>query len=171
MRLPTLYSCGICPGGGVSVAGGNDTHQMWNQEVGSVFTMWALPFLTCYQSRSQVGVGWDVSQWRTVQKQVCDRGSACNLHKDMNVSSPNNGLHVNQRRPQRLWKQSLIGSEGVSEWASKEEDGIFHIYPLQWVGKADSSPSGFSIYSMETPLQRTGPWLLIRKVQNPTQRK
>lgn len=61
--------------GDVSVAGGNDTHQIWNQEVGSAFTMWALPFLTWYQSRSWVGVGWDVNQWRMAGKQICDGNS------------------------------------------------------------------------------------------------
>lgn len=110
------------------------------------------------EDSAETGMQWE--SWFSMQP---SQGCECLL--------PNNGLHVNQRRPERLWKQSLIGSEGVSEWASEEEDGIFHIYPLQWVGKADSSPGGFSVYLMETPLQRDGPRLLIRKVQNPTQRK
>lgn len=174
MRLPTLYSCGICPGG-ACICGRREWYSS-NMKPGSGLCIHyvglALPHLISVKILGGSGMGCESVEdggETDLWWELC--GSPCNLHWDVNVSSPNTGLHVNQRRPERSWKHSLTSSQGVSQRASEEEDGIFYIYPLQWAGKVDSHPGGLSVYSAETPLQRQGPTLRISEVQNPTQRK
>lgn len=131
MRLTTLYSFDIFLSWlGVSVAGENETQQVWNQEEVSAFTVWALPFLTWYKATIKI-LGRNEVKCESVE----DGGetdlwwglpsSSYHIHWGVNLSCPNLGLHANQRRPGGSQKHNLTCSLVVSQGASEEEDGIF----------------------------------------------